>query len=148
MKLLKDEIEYVAEVLLDKVWQGQEGKRALARHVARVAVAAHWAWGDGPGATDAGLSALHEQHGVDPGQPRRRARAAVQPVRLAPRIPADQAWHVRGIHVTHWGPVNPESYVLMHSHYGRRLRCGLIINANWVPGYGGPACNHCVRGFE
>ena len=68
--------------------------------------------------------------------------------RREPRIPTDQAWHVRGIVVTHWGPIAHEPWMLnAGEHHGRRVRCGLVLNVNWVPGFGGPACDHCVRGL-
>lgn len=45
-KVEQDEVEHVAAAILLKVFQGDEAKRQLCQHIARVAVAAHWEWGD------------------------------------------------------------------------------------------------------
>lgn len=58
-------------------------------------------------------------------------------------IPDDQAWHVRGIPTTHRGPFNDWAA----RPDGRRLRCGLIINATYVagPAPSGEPCPECSR---
>lgn len=45
-KILPDEVEHVAQELLDKGFQGNEGKRGLCMHLARIATNALIAWGD------------------------------------------------------------------------------------------------------
>lgn len=49
-----DEVEHVALELLEKVFQGDTTKLNHARHIAAVAVRAHWEWGDEDGIWDAG----------------------------------------------------------------------------------------------
>jgi len=44
------EIGFVASAILSKVFQSDQAKLGLALHCARVAVAAHWQWGDGEAA--------------------------------------------------------------------------------------------------
>lgn len=41
-----DEVEHVALAILEKVFQGDTTKLNQARHIAAVAVRAHWEWGD------------------------------------------------------------------------------------------------------
>lgn len=51
-KVHPDEVEHVAQALLHDVYQGDETKLGACRHLARVAVRAHWDWGDDDGHDD------------------------------------------------------------------------------------------------
>lgn len=59
-----DEVEHVALAILEKVFQGDTSKLGQARHIAAVAVRAHWEWGDEDGVWNAGSAVAAQPEGV------------------------------------------------------------------------------------
>lgn len=65
-KILADEVEHVAQALLDKGFQGAQDKRGLCLHLARIAVNAHHAWGDEERWQQAKANVAAEKVNADP----------------------------------------------------------------------------------